>query len=317
MRYFLGPAQDTRYQPLSDIFILASLSYLARSDLVDCDDYSSRETHEEMVITVLLVVPDLHTFIRKLLLTSTEPMLNYYRTKSERESGCTGYELMFDQIFTKLLEHREGLDTGDGRSKDHGMANMQIPVVTQRAELNKTEMFHRGLRGLQGATIDVYSKLLYSVPDVSFSKTAEGYVPPSMSSIGVTDRFRIGDCSTFIESIDELYKSIRKLFQRWTSVPDIVDGIDAPDAKISCLFPPSILGSSSGNFVLSAKDEEIPKDTKTASKELRIEFHRFYVTKMEQLLTTEYILTNRHISPYASLISFLNDVGGDRYFFDE
>ncbi|EFQ91098.1 hypothetical protein PTT_12164 [Pyrenophora teres f. teres 0-1] len=245
---------------------------------------------------MLLVVPDPHTFIRKLLPTSTEPMLNSYRTKSERESGCTGYELMFDQNFTKLLEHREGLDTEDGRSKDHGMANVQIPVITQHAELNKTEMSHRGLRGLQGATIDTYSKLPYSVPDVSFSNIAEG---------------------TFIESIDELYKSIRKLFQRWTSVPDIVDGIDAPDAKISCLFPPSILGSSSGNFVLSAKDEEIPKDTKTASKELRIEFHRFYVTKMEQLLTTEYILTNRHISPYASLISFLNDVGGDRYFFDE
>ncbi|KAE8857065.1 hypothetical protein PTNB29_08132 [Pyrenophora teres f. teres] len=144
MRYFLGPAQDTRYQPLSDIFILASLSYLARSDLVDCDDYSSRETHEEMVITVLLVVPDLHTFIRKLLLTSTEPMLNYYRTKSERESGCTGYELMFDQIFTKLLEHREGLDTGDGRSKDHEVSEdfKVLPLMYIQSYFIRFQMFH-------------------------------------------------------------------------------------------------------------------------------------------------------------------------------
>ncbi|CAA9963292.1 hypothetical protein PTMSG1_06660 [Pyrenophora teres f. maculata] len=144
MRYFLGPAQDTRYQPLSDIFILASLSYLARSDLVDCNDYSSRETHEEMVITVLLVVPDLHTFIRKLLLTSTEPMLNYYRTKSERESGCTGYELMFDQIFTKLLEHREGLDTGDGRSKDHEVSEdfKVLPLMYIQSYFIRFQMFH-------------------------------------------------------------------------------------------------------------------------------------------------------------------------------
>lgn len=151
------------------------------------------------MIPMLLVVPDPHTFIRKLLPTSTEPMLNYYRTKSERESGCTGYELMFDQNFTKLLEHREGLDTEDGRSKDHGMANVQIPVITQHAELNKTEMSHRGLRGLQGATIDTYSKLPYSVPDVSFSNIAEGYVSLSMSSIGLTDRSQIGGCSTFVE----------------------------------------------------------------------------------------------------------------------
>lgn len=120
-----------------------------------------------------------------------------------------------------------------------------------------------------------------------------------------------------MKSIDDCYKSFRKLFQRWTSGPDIVDGIDAPDAKISCLLSRSILGPSSGNFVVNAKNEEILEDTKTASKELRIEIHRFYATKMEQLLTTEYILTNRHISPYASTISFINDVGGDRYFFDQ
>ncbi|KAA8617933.1 hypothetical protein PtrV1_09440 [Pyrenophora tritici-repentis] len=199
MECFLGPVQDTHYQPLSEILIPTPYHSLARSDLVDCYGWHCRRAHEEMFFTVLLLVPDLHAFLQCLLLTSTQSVLNYYRTKSEREAGCKEYGMiMFDQICTKVFEHREGLDTGDGRSKEYSLETMLIPVIVQCAELNKIEMFHRGIRGLKGATIDAYSRLLYLVPDISFSKIVEGL------EIAVES----------LKAIEERYKGLRKLFRR-------------------------------------------------------------------------------------------------------
>ncbi|KAI1531185.1 hypothetical protein PtrSN001A_007832, partial [Pyrenophora tritici-repentis] len=205
-----------------------------------------------MFFTVLLLVPDLHAFLQCLLLTSTQSVLNYYRTKSEREAGCKEYGMiMFDQICTKVFEHREGLDTGDGRSKEYSLETMLIPVIVQCAELNKIEMFHRGIRGLKGATIDAYSRLLYLVPDISFSKIVEG-----------------------LEIAVESLKAIEE------------HGIDASDAKIPHSLSRNLPGLASGISALNEKGGEALPDTNTPSKDLRIELDRFYVAKMEQLLIT-------------------------------
>ncbi|PZC91595.1 hypothetical protein A1F95_08663, partial [Pyrenophora tritici-repentis] len=230
--------------------VASELSEEFQSVLRDWQDTSTIDRILDLPFLAYTLDTQGATSYDKLLISGS--VLNYYRTKSEREAGCKEYGMiMFDQICTKVFEHREGLDTGDGRSKEYSLETMLIPVIVQCAELNKIEMFHRGIRGLKGATIDAYSRLLYLVPDISFSKIVEG-----------------------LEIAVESLKAIEE------------HGIDASDAKIPHSLSRNLPGLASGISALNEKGGEALPDTNTPSKDLRIELDRFYVAKMEQLLIT-------------------------------